>query len=206
MSADKSFASLDERLLRLARMRGHTPQLDRAVARFTLLGEHAAVWLTIGAVGAAVDAPQRARWRRATGTVAGMYALNTAIKFVVRRSRPRLRRLPALIATPTTLSFPSAHASTAFAGAVAYSRLGLPAPALYALAAKLSYSRLYLGVHYPSDVLAGALLGAAVGALGTRPAPGEHDTAPGAQQPGEVAHSNGHAPQAFATRAAGGAA
>jgi decaprenylphosphoryl-5-phosphoribose phosphatase len=205
VSADKSLVSLDERVLRLARTRGHTPQLDRAVERFTLLGEHAAVWLAIGAVGTAVDAAQRARWRRATGTVAGMYALNTALKFVVRRSRPRLRGLAPLIATPTTLSFPSAHASTAFAGAVAYSRLGLPAPALYALAAKLSYSRLYLGVHYPSDVLAGALLGTAVGALGTRSA-AERDAGPGVQQPEEVAPGNGHAPHAFATRAAGGAA
>ncbi len=205
MRLEKRLEAVDVGVLRLARTRGHTPQLDRAVARFTLLGEHAAVWLAIGVVGAAVDAPQRARWRRATGTVAAMYALNTAVKLVVRRSRPRLRRLPPLIGTPTTLSFPSAHASTAFAGAVAYSRLGLPALPLYALAAQLSYSRLYLGVHYPSDVLAGALLGSTVGALGTRPA-GRRGAGRAGQQPSEVAHSNGHAPQAFAARAGGGAA
>ncbi|MEA2141298.1 MAG: hypothetical protein QOC91_1397, partial [Solirubrobacteraceae bacterium] len=135
---------LDEQLLRLARTRGHSPELDRAVSRFTLLGEHAALWLAIGLVGQAVDAPRRARWRRATATVAGMYALNTAIKLVVRRRRPQLAGLDPVVATPTTLSFPSAHASTAFAGALAYSRAGLPAPPLYALAAALSYSRLYL--------------------------------------------------------------
>jgi membrane-associated phospholipid phosphatase len=156
--------AVDVGLLRLARTCGHTPEVDRAEARFSLLGEHAAVWLAIGVAGAAVDASRRAQWRRATGTVAGMYALNTAIKFAVRRTRPRLRRLPPLIDTPTTLSFPSAHASTSFAGAYAYSRMGLPTLPLYALAAKLSYSRLYLGVHYPSDVLAGALLGTAVAA------------------------------------------
>ncbi len=157
--------SLDEQLLRAARTVGHTPELDRAVGRFTLLGEHAAVWLAIGVVGQVVDAPRRGGWRRATGTVAGTYALNTAIKLAMRRRRPRLAKLPPLTDTPTTLSFPSAHASTSFAGALAYSRLGLPAAALYALAAKLSYSRLYLGVHYPSDVLAGALLGTAVAGL-----------------------------------------
>ncbi|HEX3433292.1 MAG TPA: hypothetical protein VHT25_04435, partial [Solirubrobacteraceae bacterium] len=80
---------LDEQLLRLARMRGHSPAVDRLVARFTLLGEHAAVWLAIGAVGALADRRRRARWWRATGTVAGMYGLNTAVKLVVRRSRPR---------------------------------------------------------------------------------------------------------------------
>jgi PAP2 superfamily len=156
--------SLDERLLRIARTWGHTPTRERAVERFSLLGEHAGVWLAIGAGGAVLDGAQRARWLRATGTVGGMYALNTALKLAVRRRRPQLRGLPALTPTATALSFPSAHASTAFAGALAYSRLGVPAAPLYALAVGLSWSRLYLGVHYPSDVLAGALLGMAVAA------------------------------------------
>ncbi len=194
----------DVRLLRLARTRGHTPGLDRVAARFTLLGEHAGVWLAIGVAGAAVDAPRRGRWARATGTVAGTYALNTAIKLLVRRRRPRLRGLAALIDTPTTLSFPSAHASTAFAGALAYSRLGLPASALYALAAKLSYSRLYLGVHYPSDVLAGAALGTVVATLRSRPPAADPGFA--APHTSAVAQSNGRAPSAIAAPSAGGAA
>jgi membrane-associated phospholipid phosphatase len=193
---------LDEQLLRAALTCGHSPALDRLVARFTLLGEHAAVWLAIGAIGALADPPRRGRWRRATGTVAGVYALNTAVKLLVRRSRPRLRGLKPLVATPTTLSFPSAHASTAFAGAFAYSRLGLPALPLYALAAKLSYSRLYLGVHYPSDVLAGALLGTAVAIA--RDAGGSQ-VGPSLNGSGPVASSsNGHGPMRPA-RAAGGA-
>jgi membrane-associated phospholipid phosphatase len=97
--------------------------------------------------------------------VAGVYALNTAIKQVVGRRRPELPDLPALTGTPTALSFPSAHASTAFAGTVVYSRLGLPAAPLYALATGLALSRLYLGVHYPSDVLVGAALGSVAGAV-----------------------------------------
>jgi membrane-associated phospholipid phosphatase len=155
--------SLDERLLRVARTRGHTPRAERAVARFSRLGEHGGVWLAIGLVGATVDVKRRRRWRRATATVAGTYALNTAIKVLVARRRPELPGLPPLTGTPTTLSFPSAHASTSFAGAGVYSRLGLPAFPLYALAMGLALSRLYLGVHYPSDVLAGAALGELVG-------------------------------------------
>ncbi len=155
--------SLDERLLRLARTRGHTPGADRAIARFSRLGEHGAVWLAIGVVGGALDAERRGSWRRATATVAGVYALNTAIKRLVGRPRPQLAGLPALTGTPTALSFPSAHASTSFAGARCYARLGLSAVPLYALATGLSLSRLYLGVHYPSDVLAGAVLGTLVG-------------------------------------------
>ena len=103
-------------------------------------------------------------------TMAGMYVLNTAIKLLVLRRGPALPGLPQLTGTPTQFSFPSAHAATSFAGALCYSRLGSPLP-LYALAASLSMSRLYLGVHYPSDVLAGALLGTAVGGCVTTPLP-----------------------------------
>lgn len=157
----------DERLLRLARTRGHGLGVERAVARFTALGEHAAVWLAIGVAGQALDPPRRARWRRATRVVAATYALNTALKLLVRRRRPALADLPPLVGTPTGLSFPSAHASTAFAGALAYSRLGVPAAPLYGLAGALALSRVYLGVHYPSDIAAGALLGTAVAAVAT---------------------------------------
>ncbi len=164
-------SSLDERLLRLARTRGHDPRADRALASFSRLGEHAGVWLAIGAMGQLLDAPRRGRWRRATATVAGAYALNTAVKLIVGRHRPQLAGLPALAGTPTRLSFPSAHATTSFAGALCYSRLGVPCVPVYALAGCLSLSRLYLGVHYPSDVLAGALLGTAVGAWGSAGGP-----------------------------------
>jgi len=154
--------NLDERLLLVARTTAHTPRGERDVARFSRLGEHAGVWLAIGVAGQALDAPRRRGWRRATATVAGVYALNTAIKLTVRRQRPQLPGLPQLTSTATQFSFPSAHASTSFAGALCYSRLGLPALPLYTLAVGLSISRLYLGVHFPSDVLAGAVLGTAV--------------------------------------------
>jgi undecaprenyl-diphosphatase len=97
--------------------------------------------------------------------VAAAYLLNTVLKVVVRRRRPQLPDLPALTGTPTGLSFPSAHATASFAGARAYSAL-VPAGPLYALATALALSRLYLGVHYPSDSLAGAALGTVVGSAG----------------------------------------
>jgi membrane-associated phospholipid phosphatase len=154
----------DEQLLRVMRTWGHSPKRDRAVERFSKLGERGAVWLAIGTAGYALDGEKREQWRGAMGTVVGVYAVNTAVKLVVRRRRPQLPGLPPLTSTPTQLSFPSAHASTSFAGALVYARLGLPAVPLYALAKGLAVSRLYLGVHYPSDVLAGALLGTVVAA------------------------------------------
>jgi membrane-associated phospholipid phosphatase len=158
--------SLDEQLLYVLRTRGHSPAAERAAAAFSRLGEHGAVWLALGVAGAALDAPaRRGSWGRATVGVAGTYVLNTALKLVVRRRRPQLPGLPALTGAPTQLSFPSAHAATSFAAARLYARLGLPPFPLYELAFALALSRLYLGVHYPSDVLAGALLGTVVAAL-----------------------------------------
>lgn len=174
--------SLDERLLLAARTRAHNPLAERAVARFSLLGEHAGVWLAIGAIGQTLDPARRPEWRRATATVAGVYALNTALKQLVRRQRPTLPGLPPLTGVPTRLSFPSAHASTSFAGALSYSRLGVPWFPLYELALCLSLSRLYLGVHYPSDVLAGALLGTAVAARRAR-TPGGSPARPAGEYP-----------------------
>jgi undecaprenyl-diphosphatase len=140
------------------------------VAGLSRLGEHAGVWLAIGAAGTVLDARRRASWRRALGAVTATYTLNTALKLLVRRRRPSLPGLEPLLGTPTALSFPSAHASTSFAGALSYSRAGLPAGPLFVLALGLSLSRVYLGVHYPSDVAAGAALGTAVaGALTGRP-------------------------------------
>jgi membrane-associated phospholipid phosphatase len=156
--------TLDRSLLIAARTRAHDPRRDRAVVVFSRLGEHAACWLALGAAGAAVDPDRRALWLRGAGVVAGAYALNYAVKLAVRRPRPELDGLPALSPVVSALSFPSAHATTSFAAASVYR--GLIAPgALYATAVAFGLSRPYLGVHYPSDVVAGAALGTALGRL-----------------------------------------
>ena len=133
------------------------------MAAYSRTGEHGAIWIGLGLAGAAFsdDEARRQAWRRGVRVVAGAYAVNYAVKLAVRRPRPELPGLPALSATVSRLSLPSAHATTSFAAARAYGEL-LPWPALYSAAVAFALSRPYLGVHYPTDVVAGALLGTAV--------------------------------------------
>jgi undecaprenyl-diphosphatase len=154
--------NFEERLLLLARTRGHSAAVERAVERFSWLGEHGAIWLAIGYAGGLAERSRRREWARARHAVLATYVVNTSIKFIVRRRRPSLPGLPPLTGTTTGLSFPSAHAATSFAAARGFARAGAPAAAVYGLAWALALSRLRLGVHHPSDVLAGAVLGLVV--------------------------------------------
>lgn len=155
----RRIALFDVRYYRLLRV----PKAQQApLAAFSRCGEHAACWIVIGGVGMAVDSERRDRWRRGLIAVVAAYLLNTALKNVVRRKRPIFEGMPHLISTPTKLSFPSAHSSSSFAAAAAYSGL-LPAAPLYALASGMAVSRVALGVHYPSDIVAGAALGTVIG-------------------------------------------
>ncbi len=92
--------------------------------------------------------------------------LTLLLKAIVERPRPfqALPQIDPLLHGTLGASFPSGHAATSFAGAT-FLALAAPrlAPALFVLAAAVAYSRVYVGVHYPLDVVAGAALGAAVG-------------------------------------------
>ena len=165
-----ALAQLDETGVRALRALPHGRRLDAALSRSSALAEHAGAWLALGAVGVAVDRARRRRWLRAVAAVAATEVAAQAVKRIVRRPRPALPGLPALAATPSAYSFPSAHTAAAVAAARAYPGL-LPAAALRTAVGATALSRAYLGVHYPSDILAGAALGAAMGALGPAPRP-----------------------------------
>ncbi|MBV9214397.1 MAG: phosphatase PAP2 family protein [Actinobacteria bacterium] len=157
--------SADTALLRLLRKRGHSPGVERAVASFSKLGEHGALWLALSVAGAGLSRDDRRReFTHAAVTVAASFVANQGVKLLVRRRRPHLPDLPPLTHTMSDRSYPSAHATTSAAGARALSPLLPPAP-LYAVAGALALSRPYLGVHYPSDTVAGAVLGVAVAEL-----------------------------------------
>ena len=130
------------------------------------------LFLAVGACGDALLPPAASGLRRALGLMArggrsgGSDERSQGVSF--ERVRPALAdpAIEALVPTPASASFPSGHAATAFAAAVAvgafYPRLRWP---LLGLAALVGLSRIYLGVHYVLDVLAGAALGLALGLL-----------------------------------------
>jgi membrane-associated phospholipid phosphatase len=162
----RALGDLDQAVLRGMRTRGHQRPLEGAMQALGAIGELGAVWIAIGAGGVLADEARRRRWAIAAGVAPAAIGLNYAVKLAIGRERPLIEGHPALARAPSKLSFPSAHATSSLAAATALGRVEPRArPALYALAAAICLSRPYLGMHYPSDVLAGAVLGLALGAL-----------------------------------------
>jgi undecaprenyl-diphosphatase len=156
----------DQALLRLLRTRGHHEATDTLVKALGLTGEYGAVWVGIGAIGASIDERRRGQWLVAGVSGPAAVAVNFAVKVAVGRQRPLIDEHPPLARAPTKLSFPSAHATSSVAAATALGRVEPRArPYLLAIAAAICIGRPYLGMHYPSDVLAGAALGLCIGGL-----------------------------------------
>jgi membrane-associated phospholipid phosphatase len=157
---------LDQAALRALRTRAHGPLAEAAMRALGGAGEWAAVWVAIGAGGALADAERRRRWLAAACVGPVAVGVNYAVKVGVGRERPLIEGHPPLARAPSKLSFPSAHATSSLAAAVALGRVEPRARAgLLALAGAICVGRPYLGMHYPSDVLAGALLGSLLGRL-----------------------------------------
>jgi undecaprenyl-diphosphatase len=149
-----------------------TPELDRAMARLSRAADYSRLSLVSAAL---LALPGRRSGRRAATVGLASLAVtttvvNVAVKPLGRRRRPdRLAEevpLARHVRMPISRSFPSGHTACAFAFATGVGHVS-PAAAvpLRALAAVVGYSRVHTGVHYPGDVLAGALIGTALAQL-----------------------------------------
>lgn len=156
---------LDLRLLRWMRTHGHSPGLEGAAVALGKAGNNGLVWFVLGAALAILDSSRWESWLICAllGPIA--IGLNYGIKLLVKRPRPVLEGLPPLGGAPSSLSFPSAHATSSFAVATAMVRVDPAMAAAFVVAVALSLGRPYLGMHYPSDVLAGAFIGVALGLI-----------------------------------------
>jgi len=125
----------------------------------SLFGEHALGWMALAAAGYALDKPRKKEWL-ATGVGAfSAHAASVIIKRIIRRPRPHDPRITIGVGTPSKLSFPSSHATSSTAALVGTAQtLGNPLP-LVGIPA-MALSRLVLGVHYPTDVALGSIIGA----------------------------------------------
>jgi membrane-associated phospholipid phosphatase len=152
---------LDAREARaLVRLQGlaQQPPVTRAAHVLSSAGEHAWLWLLLSGAGLTVDRARRAGWAEVGAAALLAHAAAVVLKRVVRRRRPHASGLVVLDATPSDLSFPSAHAASTTAAAVAATPL-VGALLTTPVAVAMYLARMLLGVHYPSDVSAGALLG-----------------------------------------------
>ena len=150
-----------------------TPTLDAAMSRLTRAANYSRLSVAAAALLAVVGG--RTGRRAATKGLASLAvtatAVNVAIKPLARRRRPAplARDVPLArqVRMPISRSFPSGHAAAAFGFAGGVGEVLPVAVPLRALAALVGYSRVHTGVHYPADVLAGAMIGTTVAQLTT---------------------------------------
>ena len=131
----------------------------RALSHF---GEHSAGWIGVSLLGALLQPQRRRVWLTAGVGAFIAHACAVVIKRVVQRERPHHPSIAVNVSTPSRLSFPSAHATSTTAASILLARAsGLPLP--WIVVPPMALSRVVLGVHYPTDVLAGIAVGAVVG-------------------------------------------
>ncbi|WP_232534891.1 phosphatase PAP2 family protein [Nocardia terpenica] len=141
--------------------------IDRGMRGVTRSADHGGLWLAVAVVLASREgAPRRAAARGIVALGASSFVANVVLKSLVARRRPAAELLPPqrrLMRRPASSSFPSGHSASAIAFTAA---VALESPraalAVLPLAATVAYSRVHTGVHWGSDVLAGAAVGAGV--------------------------------------------
>ena len=171
----QSVQNLDGEILLQIQQHLRTDMLTPFMKIVTFLGNGGWFWILCADVLLAVPKTRKTGYAAVLSLIFGVIVTNLLLKNIVARPRPfaEIEALIPLIAKPTDFSFPSGHTTASFAVALVMLRMlpkkiGIPAVVLAALVA---FSRLYLGVHYPTDVLTGfvvALVGSSLAVWGVR--------------------------------------
>lgn len=151
------------------------PVLDAAMPIITLLGDAGIFWIICSVVLLCIPKYRKAGASMALALIMGLLLCNLTLKPLVARIRPYdyqlaffQKNIPLLIEAQHDFSFPSGHTIASFEAAVAltlhHKKLGIAA---IVLAVLIAFSRLYLYVHYPTDVLASVVLGTGLAFLAT---------------------------------------
>ena len=147
--------------------------LDRLMPSITHLGDAGILWILLAVLFLCLPKYRKAGLTMVFSLLVGLLICNVTLKPLVARIRPfdyQLlhfgKEIPLLIPKPQDFSFPSGHTNASFAAAMALllhnRKLGIPAMILAAL---IAFSRLYLYVHYPTDVLTSVILGIGIAYL-----------------------------------------
>lgn len=162
-----ALGELDRRVFVALRTKGHPRPLELAVMAFSMAGNYGLFWLAMGA----------AFWFSGIERVAGIFLImplflyvTLLVNFIIKVSIKRERlvhheaQLKPLVGVPSSKSFPSSHSAMSFAAAIFMTHFHPDLwPLFFGLALIMSWSRVYVGVHYPSDVLAGMVVGLVMG-------------------------------------------
>ena len=139
------------------------PILDSCMIFITSLGNGGMIWIAATILLLIPKKTRKAGVMSAVALLGSLIINNNIVKNIVQRPRPfvTFADLQIIIPTPSEFSFPSGHTSSSFAAAAVFYRhlpkkLGIPSVILAGL---IGFSRLYVGVHYPTDVIAGVLMG-----------------------------------------------
>ena len=143
-----------------------TPPVLTVTRVMSHFGEHAAGWVALSGIGALLAPRRRRDWVLVGVGAVAAHAAAIVIKLAVRRKRPHHPDIAVNVGTPSALSFPSAHATSSTAAAMLLCR-ATRSPLPLVIIPLMALSRLVLGVHYPTDVLAGIAVGAAVARVTT---------------------------------------
>lgn len=142
----------------------HQGWLDSVMIFFTTLGEHGVIWLTLGIVLAVIPRTRKCGVSMLLAMGLTFLVGNLFLKNLIARPRPCAvdTSVKLLIPYPSEYSFPSGHTSNGFAAALTFFfYYRVPGAVALLVAAIIAFSRMYLFVHYPTDILGGLILGVA---------------------------------------------